>query len=41
MALDIVTVMAGIALLVWGIVVMASPTISCRGVEMHPGDTCH
>ena len=41
MALDIVTVMAGIALLVWGIVVMASPAISCRGVEMHPGDTCH
>ena len=38
---DVVVVSAGVALLLWGIVVMASPTISCRGVEMHPGDTCH
>ncbi|WCC80529.1 hypothetical protein O6R08_03200 [Cutibacterium equinum] len=41
LALDVVVVVAGVALLVWGLVVMASPTISCRGVEMHPGDTCH
>ncbi|ESK60172.1 hypothetical protein PAJL_772 [Cutibacterium acnes HL042PA3] len=41
MVLDIVVAAAGVTLLVWGIMVMASPTISCRGVEMHPGDTCH
>ncbi|WP_229771640.1 hypothetical protein [Cutibacterium porci] len=41
LVLDVIVVIAGVALLVWGIVVMASPTISCRGVEMHPGDTCH
>lgn len=40
MVLDVVVVVAGVALLVWGIVGMASPTITCRGAEMHPGDTC-
>ncbi|EFT15705.1 hypothetical protein HMPREF9622_01262 [Cutibacterium modestum HL037PA3] len=29
MALDVAVVVAGVALLVWGIVVMAAPTISC------------
>lgn len=41
LVLDVVVAAAGVALLVWGIMVMASPTVSCRGVEMHPGDTCH
>ena len=41
LALDVAVVVAGVALLVWGIVEMAAPTISCRGVKMHPGDTCH
>lgn len=41
LVLDVVVAAAGVTLLVWGIMVMASPTVSCRGVEMHPGDTCH
>lgn len=36
LVLDVVVAAAGVALLVWGIMVMASPTVSCRGVEMHP-----
>lgn len=39
-ALDVVATVAGVVLLVWGLVVMANPTITCRGVVMHPGDTC-
>ena len=31
---------AGLALAVWGLVAMSSPQVTCRGVEMHPGDTC-
>lgn len=33
-------VVAGLAVAVWGIVSWAAPSTSCRGVEMHQGDTC-
>ncbi|QCV95419.1 hypothetical protein [Acidipropionibacterium acidipropionici] len=40
-ALDWVLVAAGLAMLWWGIVGMGSPTVSCRGAVMAPGDVCH
>ena len=33
-------IVAGIAVAAWGVVSWASPSTSCRGVEMGPGDTC-
>jgi len=39
--LDILVVLAGLALLIWGVVVLADPSVTCRGVEMAPGDLCH
>ncbi len=33
--------LAGLAVLVFGIVSAANPSVSCRGVEMRPGDVCH
>ncbi|AQP49276.1 hypothetical protein BW730_08350 [Tessaracoccus aquimaris] len=33
-------VVAGLAVAVWGIVSWVAPATSCRGVEMHQGDTC-
>lgn len=38
---DVLVTVVGLVLLWWGVVVMGSPTISCRGVEMGPGDVCH
>ncbi|AXE39257.1 hypothetical protein JS278_02105 [Acidipropionibacterium virtanenii] len=40
-ALDWVIVAVGLVLLWWGIIGMASPTVSCRGAVMAPGDVCH
>ena len=34
-------VIAGVALVLWGIAILINPTTSCRGVEMGPGDVCH
>lgn len=34
-------VLAGLAVLVYGVVSVANPSITCRGVQMHPGDVCH
>ena len=33
-------IVAGLAIAVWGTVSWASPSTSCRGVEMSPGDVC-
>lgn len=33
--------LAGLAVLVYGLLAVANPTVTCRGVEMHPGDVCH
>lgn len=33
-------IVAGIAVAAWGVVSWASPSTSCRGIEMGPGDTC-
>lgn len=33
-------VVAGLALVAWGVITVVSPSASCRGVEMQPGDTC-
>lgn len=33
-------VLAGLALVAWGVVTVVAPSASCRGVEMQPGDTC-
>lgn len=33
-------VLAGLAVVVWGMVSWIAPSTSCRGVEMGPGDTC-
>jgi len=33
-------VVAGLAVAAWGLVSWVSPSTSCRGVEMGPGDTC-
>lgn len=33
-------VVAGLAIALWGVASWLSPSTSCRGVEMHPGDTC-
>src|SRR5690606_373831 len=33
-------VVAGLALVTWAVVSLVAPSASCRGVEMHPGDTC-
>ncbi|GAA1387933.1 hypothetical protein [Luteococcus peritonei] len=40
-AAHLLLALAGLALLVLGVVRVASPDVSCRGVEMHPGDVCH
>ena len=34
-------VIAGVALMAWGVSDFLNPTTSCRGVEMGPGDVCH
>lgn len=33
-------VVAGLAVALWGAVSWVSPSTSCRGVEMRPGDSC-
>ncbi|MFT3889264.1 MAG: hypothetical protein QM713_14025 [Arachnia sp.] len=33
-------VVAGLAVAVWAAASWAAPTVSCRGVEMGPGDVC-
>lgn len=33
-------VVAGIAVVAWGVSSWVSPTMMCRGVEMGPGDSC-
>ncbi|HHT11932.1 MAG TPA: hypothetical protein GX013_02030 [Propionibacterium sp.] len=33
-------VVAGIAVIIWGVTSWVSPAMTCRGVEMGPGDTC-
>ena len=33
-------VAAGIAVIIWGVTSWVSPAMTCRGVEMGPGDTC-
>lgn len=33
-------IVAGVAIVAWGIASWVSPTMMCRGVEMGPGDTC-
>lgn len=40
-AAHLALVVAGIALAVFGVYRLASPHITCRGVEMHAGDVCH
>lgn len=40
-ALDWIVVAAGLVMLWWGIFGMASPTLTCRGQVMGPGDVCH
>ena len=30
----------GVAVMVWAAVALTDPSITCRGVEMHPGDVC-
>ncbi|MDN6480984.1 hypothetical protein [Acidipropionibacterium jensenii] len=39
--LDAAVVAVGVVILVWGTVVLTHPTLTCRGVEMGPGDVCH
>lgn len=34
-------VVAGLALAVFGLWRLANPHVTCRGVEMRAGDTCH
>lgn len=34
-------VVAGVALMVWGIVSYLHPNLDCRGETMGPGDVCH
>lgn len=33
-------VVAGIAVVAWGLSSWIAPTTTCRGIEMGPGDTC-
>ncbi|MEL4504199.1 hypothetical protein AAEX63_03810 [Luteococcus sp. H138] len=33
--------LAGLAVVVYGLVSVANPSITCRGVQMQPGDVCH
>ena len=35
-----VLIAIGLIIFLFPLTVGANPTISCRGVEMHPGDTC-
>ena len=30
----------GVGVMIWGAVALTNPRITCRGVEMHPGDVC-
>ncbi|MDA8440012.1 MAG: hypothetical protein M0Z51_14285 [Propionibacterium sp.] len=30
----------GIAVMIWGAIALTHPSITCRGVDMHPGDVC-
>lgn len=32
--------LAGVAVMIWAAVALTHPRITCRGVEMHPGDVC-
>ena len=34
-------VLGGVAIAVWGLFGLFSPSTSCRGVEMGPGDVCY
>lgn len=40
-AAHLALVLVGLALAVYGLVRVAHPDVSCRGVEMRPGDVCH
>lgn len=33
--------LAGLAVIVYGAIAVANPRVTCRGVEMQPGDVCH
>ena len=33
--------LAGLAVAVYGLWMLADPQVTCRGVEMGPGDVCH
>lgn len=33
-------VVAGLALAAWGLATVLDPSATCRGEQMHPGDTC-
>lgn len=37
----LVVALAGLALIGWGIVLAVHPSVTCRGVDMRPGDICH
>lgn len=42
-AAHVVVALLGLAMAIWGLVGMTAPQltrITCRGVEMHPGDVC-
>lgn len=34
-------IIAGVAAVVWALTAGLHPTITCHGVEQHPGDVCH
>ncbi|MDO5533609.1 MAG: hypothetical protein Q4F65_03020 [Propionibacteriaceae bacterium] len=38
--LHLALAIAGVAVVIWAVVNAVSPSISCRGVPMGPGDTC-
>ncbi len=37
----LVLALVGVAMVVYGGVAVADPHVTCRGVEMRPGDVCH
>lgn len=39
--LNLALVVVGVLVVVYGTVFMGRGAVTCRGVEMHPGDVCH
>lgn len=37
----VLVLLAGLVMLVWGVLLAINPTASCRGQAMGPGDTCY